>query len=66
MQDMQKFGKANNKIFKGILIERDLKFDKYVLSQHIKAGKKLSAFIAQRMNIMKVFTESQLGYFPLV
>ena len=58
----------------GILIDRDLKFDEYVLSQCKKAGKKLTALIriskfmtfGQRRNIMKVFIESQFGYCPLV
>ena len=29
----------------GVLIDRDLKFDEYVLSQRKKAGKKLTALI---------------------
>ena len=57
-----------------ILIDRDLKFDKYVLPQFKKAGKKLTALIrisnfmtfVQRRGIMKAFIESQFGYFPLV
>ena len=63
MLEKQKFGRANNKKLLGILIDRNLKFDKYVLSQCIKAGKELSALIkisklmtlAQRRNIMKAF-----------
>ena len=58
----------------GILIDRDLKFDEYVLSQCKKAGKKLTALIriskfmtfGQRRNIIKAFIESQFGYCPLV
>ena len=58
----------------GILIDRDLKFDEYVLSQCKKAGKKLTALIriskfmtfGQRRNIMKAFIESPFGYCPLV
>ena len=58
----------------GVLIDRDLKFDEYVLSQCKKAGKKLTALIriskfmtfAQRRNIMKAFIESQFGYCSLV
>ena len=58
----------------GILIDRDLKFDEYVLSQCKKAGKKFTALIrisrfmtfGQRRNIMKAFIESQFGYCPLV
>ena len=58
----------------GILIDRDLKFDEYILSQCKKAGKKLTALIriskfmtfGQRRNIMKAFIESQFGYCPLV
>ena len=58
----------------GILIDRDLKFDEYVLSQCKKTGEKLTELIriskfmtfAQRWNIMKAVTESQFGYCPLV
>ena len=58
----------------GILIDSDLKFDEYILSQCKKAGKKLTALIriskfmtfAQRNNIMKAFIESQVGYCLLV
>ena len=58
----------------GVLIDRDLKLDEYVLSQCKKAGKKLTALIriskfmtfAQRRNIMKAFIESRFGYFALV
>ena len=58
----------------GVLIDRDFKFDEYVLSQCKKAGNKLTALIriskfmtfAQRRNIMKAFIESQFGYCPLV
>ena len=58
----------------GILTDRDLKFDEYVLSQCKKAGKKLIALVriskfmtfGQRRNIMKAFIESQFGYCPLV
>ena len=57
----------------GVLIDRDLKFDEYVLSQCKKAGKKLTALIriskfvtfGQR-NIMKAFIECQFGYCSLV
>ena len=58
----------------GILIDRDLKFDEYVLLQCKKAGKKLTALIriskfmtfGQRRNIIKAFIESQFCYSPLV
>ena len=58
----------------GVLTDRDLKFDEYVLSQCKKAGKELTALIRiskfmtfpQRRNIMKAFIESQFGYFSLV
>ena len=57
----------------GILIDRDLKYDEYVLSQCKKSGKKLTALIriskfmtfGQRRNIIKAFIESQFGYWPL-
>ena len=58
----------------GILIDRDLKFDEYVLPQCKKAGKKLTTLIriskfmtfGQRRSIMKAFIGSQFGYCPLV
>ena len=58
----------------GVLIDRDLKFDEYALSQCNKAGKKLTAFIriskfmtfAQKRNIIKAFIECQFDYCPLV
>ena len=58
----------------GILIDRDLKFDEYVLPQCKKAGKKLTTLIriskfmtfGQRSSIMKAFIGSQFGYCPLV
>ena len=53
-----------------VLIDRDLKFNKYVLSQCKRVGKTLITLIriskiiifSQRTNIMKVFIESQFGY----
>ena len=58
----------------GVLIDGDLKFDEYVLSQCKKPGKKLIALLrtskfmtfGQRRNIMKAFIESHFGYFPIV
>ena len=58
----------------GILIDRDLKFDEYILSQCNKAGKKLTVLIriskfitfGQRRNIMKAFIESQFVYCLLI
>ena len=57
----------------GILIDCDLKFDEYVLSQCKKAGKKLTALIriskfmtfGQRRNIMEPFLKFQFGYWSL-
>ena len=48
----------------GVLIDRNLKFDEYVLSQCIKADKKLSTLIriSRFMNKMESFIESQFGY----
>ena len=68
-----KIWESSQKLF-GVLIDRDLKFDEYELSQCKKTGKKLNALIrisnfrtfAQRRNIMKAFIESQFGYYPLV
>ena len=56
------------------LIDRDLKFDGYVLSQCKKANKKLTTLtriskfmtFGQRRNIMEAFIESQFGYCPSV
>ena len=58
----------------GVLIDRDLKFDEYVLLQCKKAGKTLTALIriskfmtfAQGRNIINAFTESQFGFCPFV
>ena len=58
----------------GALIDRDLKFDEYVLSLYKKAGKNHTALIriskfmtfAQRRKIIKAFIESQFVYCPLV
>ena len=57
----------------GIPIDKDLKFDEYVLLQCKIAGKKLSALIrisklitfGQRRNIIKFFIESQFCYCSL-
>ena len=57
----------------GVLIDRDLKFDEYVLSKCKRADNKLSALIwksglmtfEQRRNMMKGFIETQFGYHPL-
>ena len=54
-------------------MDRDLKFDVYVFLQRRKTGKNLSVHIriikfmtiAPRRNIMKVFIESQYGYYTL-
>ena len=53
-----------------IVIDFNLKFDEYVLSQCKKTGKKLTALIriskfmtfGQRTKIMEPFIESQFGY----
>ena len=69
-----KLWESKQKKLLGVLIDRDLKFDEYVLPQCKKAGKKLTALtriskfmtFAQRRNIMKAFIESQFGYCPIV
>ena len=58
----------------GIIIDRILRFDEYVLNQCKKVGRKLSALtrickfmsLEWRRNFMKSFIESQFGYYPLV
>ena len=58
----------------GIIIDRDLRFDEYVLNQCRKVGRKLSAltrickfmFLERRRILMKSFTESQFRYCLLV
>ena len=58
----------------GILIERNLRFDEYILSQCKRAGTKLSVLvrickfmtIERRRKLMRVFIESRFGYCPLV
>ena len=58
----------------GIIIDRNLRFDEYVLNQCKKAGRKLSALtrickfmsLERRRTLMKSFIESQFGYCPLV
>ena len=58
----------------GIIIDRNLRFDKNVLNQCKKAGRKLSALtknctfisLERRRTLMKSFIESQFGYCPLV
>ena len=58
----------------GIIIDRNLRFDEYVLNQCKKAGRKLSALtrickfmsLERRRTLMKSFIESQFGYCPLI
>ena len=58
----------------GIIIDRNLRFDEYVLNQCRKVGRKLSAltrickfmFLERRRILMKSFTESQFRYCLLV
>ena len=58
----------------GIIINRNLRFDEYVLNQCERAGRKLSALtrickfmtLERRRTLMKSFIESQFGYCPLV
>ena len=57
----------------GIIIDRILRFDEYVLNQCKKVGRNLSALtrickfmsLEWRRNFMKSFIESQFGYYPL-
>ena len=58
----------------GIIIDRILRFDEYVLNQCKKVGRKLNALtrickfisLEWRRNFMKSFIESQVAYYPLV
>ena len=58
-----KIWESKQQKFLGVLIERDLKYDEYVLSQCKKADRKLTALIrtskfitfSQRRNTMKAF-----------
>ena len=58
----------------GVTIDRDMKFDEYILIQCKKAGRKLCALgrvckflnLERRRSLMKAFIESQLAYCPLL
>ena len=58
----------------GIIIDRNLRFDEYILNQCKKAGRKLSTLtrickfmaLEQCRTLMKSFTELQFGYCLLV
>ena len=58
----------------GVMIDRDMKFDEYILIQCKKAGRKLCALgrvckflnLERKRSLMKAFIESQFAYCPLV
>ena len=58
----------------GIIIDRNLKFDEYVVAQCKKAGRKIKALarvftylsLERRRTLMKAFIESQFAYCPLI
>ena len=50
----------------GIIIDRNLKFDEYVLTQFKKAGRKIKALAPPVARLMKPFIESQFAYCPLI
>ena len=58
----------------GIIIDRKLKFDEYILTQCKKAGRKIKVLarvctylsLERRRTLMKAFIESQFAYCPLV
>ena len=58
----------------GIIIDRNLKFDEYILTQCKKAGRKIKALarvctylsLERRRTLMKAFIESQFAYCPLI
>ena len=58
----------------GIIIDRNLKFDEYILTQCKKAGRKIKALarvcaylsLERRRTLMKACIESQFAYCPLI
>ena len=58
----------------GIIIDRNLKFDEYILTQCKKTGRKIKALarvstclsLERRRTLMKAFIESQFTYCPLI
>ena len=58
----------------GVIIDTDMKFDKYIQTQCKKAGRKLCALgrvckflnLEHRRSLMKAFIESQFAYCPHV
>ena len=58
----------------GVIIDRDMKFDEYILKQCKKAGRKLYALgrickflkLERRSSLMKTLIESQISYCRLV
>ena len=58
----------------GIIIDRDLKFGEYILTQCKKSGRKINALakvctnlsLERKRTLMKAFIESQLAYCPLI
>ena len=68
-----KIWKNKNKKLFGVIIDRQLNFNEYLISLCKKAGKKLSTLarlanflsVEQRKLLMKSFIESQFGYCPL-
>ena len=69
-----KYGKSKEQKLLGVIIDRDMKFDEYILIQCKKAGRKLCAlgilckvlYLERRRSLMKAFIESQFAYCPLV
>ena len=64
---------CTQKLF-GIIINQNLKFDEYILTQCKKAGRKIKALarvctylsLERRRTLMKAFIESQFAYCPLI
>ena len=58
----------------GVVIDRNLKFDEYILTQCKKTGRKIKALasvcmsltLERRRTLMKAFIESQCPYCPLI
>ena len=68
-----KIWESKNRKLLGVIIDRQLNFDEYLISLYKKARKKLSALarlanflsLEQRKLLIKSFIESQFGYCPL-
>ena len=71
--DQKKIWESKNQKILGVIIDRELNFDEYLISLCKKAGKKISVSLRlanflsseQRKRLTKSFTKSKFGYCPL-